>query len=58
MNAVRKKTILSMRIARELLTLGFEIIDIEYSKKSPGKPAFVFRNNDALEDYLTKSERG
>lgn len=58
MNTLPKKTILSMRVARDLLALGFKIIDIEYSKKTPGKPAFVFHNNEALEDFLTKAERG
>lgn len=58
MNAIQKKTILSMRIARELLAMGFEIIDIQYSKKFPGKPAYIFRDCDALQEHLTKSERG
>lgn len=52
------KTILSMRIARELLARGHRVIDIRYSTKNPGAAAYVFENNADLEAYLSESKRG
>ncbi|MFD1926951.1 hypothetical protein ACFSFY_02525 [Sporosarcina siberiensis] len=49
-----RKTILSMRVARELLARGHRIIDIQYSRKDPGAAAYLFENSEELENYLTQ----
>lgn len=48
------KCILSLRVARQLLANGFQIIDIEQSKKIPGTLVFVFEHTEALEQELSK----
>lgn len=51
------KTILSMRIARELLARGHQVVDIRYSRDKPGTSVYVFENNPELERYMTESKR-
>lgn len=39
-------------IARHLLKLGYQIIDIKAQKEDANKTVFVFKNQDGLEEIL------
>jgi hypothetical protein len=52
--SMKTKCILSLRLARKLLANGFQLIDIEQSKKIPGTLVFVFKHTEALEEELSK----
>jgi hypothetical protein len=41
-------------VARKLLKMGFQIIDVKASKENPLKSLFVFKYNEKLEEALTK----
>lgn len=47
------KCILSLKVARHLLSKGFTIIDIEPSRKHKQKLAFIFSNTPELEKELS-----
>ncbi|MEH7028676.1 hypothetical protein [Bacillus wiedmannii] len=51
---MKTKCILSLRLARKLLANGFQLIDIEQSKKIPGTLVFVFEHTEALENELSR----
>jgi hypothetical protein len=48
------KCILSLRVARQLLAQGFRLIDVEPSRKLPGRLVFIFANTPELNDALAQ----
>jgi hypothetical protein len=48
------KCILSLRVARHLLTKGFRLIDVEPSRKFRGNLVFIFEDSDALRRVLAE----
>lgn len=51
------KCILSLRVARHLLTRGFRLVDIEPSRKFDGQLVFIFEDTSALRTELSKLQR-
>ncbi|MDN4073633.1 hypothetical protein [Fictibacillus terranigra] len=51
------KCVLSMRVAKALVSKNYQLVDIEPSKRYPGKLVFVFRNTPELESELAKFKR-
>lgn len=51
------KCVLSIRVAKELVAKGFDLVDMEPSRRYPGKIVFVFRNSPELDAALAKFER-
>lgn len=51
---MRKKCILSLRVARHLLSRGFCIIDLERSRKVRGDVVFIFEDTPELNVELAK----
>ncbi|WP_369682432.1 DUF5659 domain-containing protein [Alkalihalobacillus sp. LMS6] len=47
------KCVLSLRVARHLLSQGFEIVDLERSKKFSGV-VFKFKNTEKLNEAVRK----
>ncbi|WP_420806001.1 DUF5659 domain-containing protein [Neobacillus bataviensis] len=46
------KCILSLRVARLLLAKGFQIVDIEPSRKHTGNLVFIFADSEELRQVL------
>lgn len=53
----RYKCVLSLRIARHLMTQGFRLVDSEPSRKHFGKLVFIFENTPELDAELAKFTR-
>lgn len=51
---MKRKCILSMRVARHLLTQGFRIVDVEPSRKFIGQVVFIFEDTQELNEELSK----
>jgi hypothetical protein len=48
------KCILSLRVARQLLAQGFRLIDVEPSRKLPGRLVFIFEDTAELNAALAQ----
>lgn len=46
--------IFSPALARKLIKMGFQIVDIKPDKINPIKSVFVFKRNQAIENELEK----
>lgn len=53
----KEMSILSLRVAQQLLLEGYQIIRIEHSYRHRGKLAFVFEYSEQLDRELAKFER-
>lgn len=51
------KCVLSIRVVKELVAQNHELVDIEPSRRFPGKLVFVFKNTPELDAALAKFER-
>lgn len=51
---MRHKCILSIRVAKHLLSNGFRIVDVEPSRKFSGQVVFIFEETPALRKELSK----
>ncbi|WP_158023558.1 DUF5659 domain-containing protein [Domibacillus antri] len=49
---MEQKCVLSLRIARHLLARGFQLVDIEPSRKVRGQLVFVFAESQALNEEI------
>jgi|GEM_PF-4064014 len=54
---IKKKRIISYRIARELIRQGFRVIDIEPNNINKERTVFIFENNIALQTYLKQHRK-
>lgn len=52
---MEQKCVLSLRVARHLLARGFQIVDIEPSRKVRGQLAFIFADSKALNEEISNS---
>lgn len=50
-------TIFTAQLARQLLRLGYQIVDVKPDKLDPDKKRsiFVFKNEQGLEDYIRET---
>ena len=55
---VERKLIQSTRMCKELLLLGFRIVDISPNKMNKDRTVFIFELTKELEEYLTNREGG
>lgn len=51
---MKRKCILSLRVARHLLANGFVIVDVEPSRKFSGQVVFIFEDTPELNEELSK----
>jgi len=51
---MKYKVILSLPLARRLLSKGFHIIDVEPSHRRKGKLAFIFEFSEELDAEMTR----
>lgn len=51
---MKRKCILSLRVARHLLANGFRIVDVEPSRKFIGQVVFIFEDSPELDAELAK----
>lgn len=54
---MKRKCILNIQFARQLISEGFKVIDVQTSRKLPGRVAFIFELTPELEKYLLKENR-
>jgi Domain of unknown function (DUF5659) len=53
----KHRCIMSLRVAKDLLTKGFVLTDLQPSNKRQGKLVFIFENSEALEQALAEYSR-
>lgn len=51
------KCVLSLKIAKELVAKDYQLVDIEPSRRYPGKLVFVFLNTPELDAEFAKFKR-
>ncbi|MDM5197866.1 hypothetical protein QUF79_07540 [Fictibacillus enclensis] len=51
------KCVLSLKVAKEFVAKGYELVDLEPSRRYPGKLVFVFRNTPELNAEFAKFKR-
>ncbi len=51
------KCILSLRVARQLLSRGFRLVDVEPSRKFDGHLVFIFDDTEELRTEILKLKR-
>lgn len=49
---LKKKAIISLRVARFLISQGIPLLDMEKSKKYNGQMVFIFEDNKVLRDVM------
>jgi len=51
------KCVLSLKVAKELISKGFHVVDVEPSRRYSGKVVFIFENTLELSSELAKFNR-